>query len=827
MNEELQIIIKAVTDSAKKNIQGVKKELGGMGKEGGKSSASLGKAFKAVGVAAVAVVGAIVAIGTALVSLANNTKQFRQEQSKLNTAFLAAGSTTEQAAKSYSNLYRFLGDSGKATEAGAHLAKLTTDEKHLAEWTTALQGVYATFGDSLPIEGLTEAANETAKVGKVTGTLADALNWAGVNEDAFNAQLAKTNSESEREALIRNTLNGLYSNAAQIYEKNNAELIAANEAQARLDATTANLGKTVQPLQTALTNLSAVLLQALAPAIEVVTKALTWLINAISTAVSWIVKFFGITSGKDTGIGSVATGFGNAATGAGAITNNLNDATKAAEKLKRTTAGFDELNVISSGSSSSGSGSAAGGGSTGGIGAGGGFALDTSGITGALDSTGSKFDEFSKKVKDTFNELKTKVTEYAQLFAPSFDAWKEGFSGMGAPLSEAVTSIGGSLTTLWNESLAPFGSYVLEDFVPNITNSFNENFAPIFTDIMKNAFEQFPKDFEWACLQIGLITEEILKPAMESVETITTDTFDAVGNEWEESGDSLITNFNGVVESFKGIWDNLYNNVIKPVWDKIVGGINSLWKEHLEPLWKELLSFFSKLGECIMTVWNNFLAPILNWLITVLAPLVVGVVDSIMDVINTIVGVIAGVVKGILKALGGLLDFITGIFSGDWNKAWQGIKDFFGGIWDAIWSIAKGIINSIIDGINLLWTGIYNAIRGIVNGIGSIAGAIGDLFGKDWHFSMPKEPPKIPKLAKGGIVNSATLAMIGERGKEAVVPLENNTEWMDKLADRLAARMNTPSKIVLMLNETELGWANINSINGITQQTGSLQLRMV
>ena len=96
----------------------------------------------------------------------------------------------------------------------------------MSEWTTICEGVYATFGDSLPIEGLTEAANETAKTGTVTGSLADALNWAGISEDEFNEKLAACNNEAEREALIRSTLTGVYDEAAAGYEKNAAGILA-------------------------------------------------------------------------------------------------------------------------------------------------------------------------------------------------------------------------------------------------------------------------------------------------------------------------------------------------------------------------------------------------------------------------------------------------------------------------------------------------------------------------------------------------------------------------------------------------------------------------
>ena len=82
-------------------------------------------------------------------------------------------------------------------------------------------------------------------------------------------------------------------------------------------------------------------------------------------------------------------------------------------------------------------------------------------------------------------------------------------------------------------------------------------------------------------------------------------------------------------------------------------------------------------------------------------------------------------------------------------------------------------------------------------------------------------------MATGGIAVSSTLANIGENGREAVLPLDRNTEWMDRLADKIAARNNTPSKIVLKVGEREIGWAAINGINQVTKQTGGLQLQLV
>lgn len=115
---------------------------------------------------------------------------------KLETAFTTSGHSATTAKDTYNTLNSVLGDSDVAVEAANHLAKLTDNQKDLNTWTDICTGVFATFGDSLPIEGLTEAANETAKTGQLTGVLADALNWAGVNEDEFQAKTGQLHNRA-------------------------------------------------------------------------------------------------------------------------------------------------------------------------------------------------------------------------------------------------------------------------------------------------------------------------------------------------------------------------------------------------------------------------------------------------------------------------------------------------------------------------------------------------------------------------------------------------------------------------------------------------------
>lgn len=171
------------------------------------------------------------------------TEDYRASQAKLNTAFESQGLSLETANQAYSDFYKILGDSDTAVEASQLLATLAENQQDVEKWTKISAGVYGTFGDALPINGLIEASNETAKVGTVTGVLADALNWAGINEDEFNGLLAECSTEAERNQLIMETLAGTYDSAAETFEKNNEQLMLHRENELALQEMTAQLGE--------------------------------------------------------------------------------------------------------------------------------------------------------------------------------------------------------------------------------------------------------------------------------------------------------------------------------------------------------------------------------------------------------------------------------------------------------------------------------------------------------------------------------------------------------------------------------------------------------
>ena len=206
-----------------------------------KSLTALGDfAKKGVKAAGAAVAG----MTAAFIALDGATEEYRVAQGKLNAGFQAAGLSADTARKSYRNFYAILGDTDTATEASQLLANMAKNDEEVTKWTRIAAGVHGTFGDSLPIEGLVESANETARTGKVTGVFADALNWVGIMEDDFNAKLEQTTDVSKRNQLIMDTLSKTYDKAADSFYANNQQVVNARRNHATLDEMLAKVGDT-------------------------------------------------------------------------------------------------------------------------------------------------------------------------------------------------------------------------------------------------------------------------------------------------------------------------------------------------------------------------------------------------------------------------------------------------------------------------------------------------------------------------------------------------------------------------------------------------------
>jgi hypothetical protein len=255
--------------------------------------------------------------------LAESTREYREDMGKLETAFEAAGRSTDIASETYKNFYAVLGEEDRSVEAVSHLAKFVETEQDMQKWTDICAGVWGTFGDSLPIEGLTEAANETAKVGEVTGVLADALNWAGVNQEDFQTYLDKCTTEQERAAYITEMLNSLYGDAAEKYKENNASIIEARKANSEYTDTVAKMGELIEPITTKVQEGFTLILQKVLDLVsggdieafgDRIDAAFGSFVDdvlpMIMTAMDWIANHTGLLTGIAVAIGVIAAAVG-------------------------------------------------------------------------------------------------------------------------------------------------------------------------------------------------------------------------------------------------------------------------------------------------------------------------------------------------------------------------------------------------------------------------------------------------------------------------------------------------------------------------------------
>lgn len=243
--------------------------------------------------------------------LADIANEFQEDMGKLSVAANVNNVSMEAANDAYRDMVGILGETDQSVEAVNHLFALCGDNtEQLASWTDTTAGIYAQFGDSLPLEGLTEAANETAKVAQVTGPMADAINWASdaaiaqgvaltgnqpaidaynaaiedgaTKEDAFNAALAACADEQERAALITESMSGAYSEAGQQYQDTNADVIAYRQSQSDLNAALSELGTALMPLVSSVTDFAAQLAEGLQPVVQ-------WFVDNLPTILPVVV----------------------------------------------------------------------------------------------------------------------------------------------------------------------------------------------------------------------------------------------------------------------------------------------------------------------------------------------------------------------------------------------------------------------------------------------------------------------------------------------------------------------------------------------------------
>lgn len=303
----------------------------------------------------------------------------------------------------------------------------------------------------------------------------------------------------------------------------------------------------------------------------------------------------------------------------------------------------------------------------------------------------------------------------------------------------------------------------------------------------------------------GSIWKDAIKPALGIIKDIWMGLLDEIGIAWDNHGVGILNRIgefvNNVIGLFQSIWDNVLAPIIKPFLEML----KKVWEETFRPMLATVLDFVGKLIKAALDIFNKFIYPIVTWLLERLKPVFTFIGQWIANVIGGILTTFGNLLSGVFRILGGLIDFIAGVFTGDWKRVWEGVKNVFGGIVDTLVALFRIPLNGIITGINAFISGL-NKIK-----IPEWVPAVG---GKGFNI----QPMRY--LATGGVIESPTVAMLGEAGKEVVLPLESNTEWMDKLVDKIGG--GSPIQLVVNVGNEKIAEKVIEYANDKSMRSGSL-----
>ncbi|MFJ7933714.1 hypothetical protein [Sporosarcina sp. NPDC096371] len=378
---------------------------------------------------------------------------------------------------------------------------------------------------------------------------------------------------------------------------------------------------------------------------------------------------------------------------------------------------------------------------------------------------------------DTFKNLTNMmISLWNGTWLPSLDKLKFAWMDMSSSAAKY-------LQTLLDGTIKPLVNFIINGFVIPIAQRINEVLVPIFTDILVFAFKETAKTFEWLANLINDIYKSVIQPVFDLLKKIVLDTLKIVEDLWKKHGQTLLDNLSELFENIRNIFQRLWDDILEPIITPFLEMLTWLWDKHLKGLVEAVGEFVMKLVNAALDILNKFILPIVDYLVKKLSPTFTTVFNFIVDLMGTTIAYISDLISGLLKVFGGLIDFLAGIFTNDWSRVWKGLVSVFEGIVTMISGIFKAVLNVTIDVLNaaigLVMNNINRMIQGAIDLINKVPGV-------DINIS-PITVPKIPKLARGGIVDSATNFgnfIAGEAGTEMVVPLEN-TPFVDKLASAL------------------------------------------
>ena len=310
----------------------------------------------------------------------------------------------------------------------------------------------------------------------------------------------------------------------------------------------------------------------------------------------------------------------------------------------------------------------------------------------------------------------------------------------------------------------------------------------------------------------GLI--DTIQPAFAAIKTAALNLATAVEETWTTYVVPVLDSAKTAIQSLWEIVIQFWEGIVYPIIQEIMAVILELWNDSLKPLWDKItdlvqsvialvqvlcqwvVAIIAAIVQAVLELWNQVLAPLISWLLATFGPVFKDVFNAIGTVVKTIIKVICDKIDMALTALKGIIDFLTSVFKGDWEGAWNAIKQIFFGVFDSLHKKAADVLN----GIKELVGNVVQGVKDLVGGLGDLGGAIANKVSSAWNAVTSGSPAQqsmyaplaslpVPALARGAVIppNHRFLAMLGDQtnGTNVEAPLETIQE---ALAEVLAAQ---------------------------------------
>ena len=373
------------------------------------------------------------------------------------------------------------------------------------------------------------------------------------------------------------------------------------------------------------------------------------------------------------------------------------------------------------------------------------------------ETIGTRLLPFMTKLQEGFAKVTNVIVKYVD---PAFDLLEEIVEGLEQDWNEWISwtleNLIGAFKGIF-EALSPIGEALIS--IMNPMDNFSE--ASVDLRIIINKLD----DFLWVIIDSLNSFAEWLGSHQKEVQAFAGFIQEAFGKVQD------IIKF--VFELLETVW----NTIGVPIWDAIKYAIQMVYEAFAERM-PEIQAFFEETVADIKDAWENHLKPALEaigaFLDKTLKPIFEMVFKKfILPVVDMVFGSIKKAWESVLKPVfNGICDFLTGVFTGNWKKAFEGI-----------WGILKGIINAIIGGFELMVNNAISAINKVLGVVSTVASAIGSIFGIEKPVSIALDYIDLPRLAKGGVLEKGQMGLLEGNGAEAVVPLERNKARISAVAD--------------------------------------------